>query len=41
MQLIFLDGFWIVHISFVRMVKFQFFAQFSGDHLIIIIMIII
>ena len=28
-----LDRFWVVHIPFVRMVKFQFLALFSVDHL--------
>ena len=32
-QRIFLDGFWVVHIPPVHMVEFQFFAQFSVDHL--------
>ena len=32
-RLIFLDGFWIVRIVFVRMVKFKFLAQFPVDHL--------
>ena len=33
MHLILLDGFWFVHIPFGSMVKFQFLAQFSVDHL--------
>ena len=32
-RLIFLDGFWVVHIKFVRMVKLKLLAQFSVDHL--------
>ena len=35
--LIFLDGFWIVHIPFVLMVKFKLFAQFSVDHLALLV----
>ena len=31
--LILLNRFWVVHIPFVRMVKFQFLAQFQIDHL--------
>ena len=27
------DGFWVVHISLIRMVKFKFLLQFSVDHL--------
>ena len=30
---ILLDRFWVVHIPFVRMVKFKFLAQFPVDHL--------
>ena len=30
---IFLDGFWWVHIPYGSMIKFQFLAQFSVDHL--------
>ena len=30
-RLFFLDGFWVMHILFVRMVKFKFLAQFPGD----------
>ena len=30
-RLILLDGFWVVHMPFVRMVKFQFLAQFPVD----------
>ena len=33
-RLILLDRFWIVDIPFVRMVKFQFLAQFPVDHLV-------
>ena len=33
MRLITFDGFWVVHIPVVRMVKFDFFAQLSVDHL--------
>ena len=46
-RLILQDRFWIVHIPFVRVVKFKFLAQFPGDHhayqivSIIIIIIII
>ena len=32
-RLIFWDGFWYMHIPFVRMVKLQFLAQFPLDHL--------
>ena len=32
-NLIFLDGFWVVHIPFVRMVKFKLLAQFTVHHL--------
>ena len=32
--LIIQEGFWIVHIPLVRMVKFQFLAQFPVDHLL-------
>ena len=28
------DWFWVVHIPFVRMIKFQFLAQFTVDHLV-------
>ena len=27
------DGFWVVHVTFVRMVKFQFLAQFAVEKL--------
>ena len=30
----FLGGFWIVHVPFVRMVKFKFLAHFPVDHLV-------
>ena len=33
MCVIFLDGGWVVHIPFVRMVKFKFLAHFPVDHL--------
>ena len=33
MRLILLDRIWVLHIQFVRMVKFQFLAQFPMDHL--------
>ena len=33
MRLILQDGFWIVHITLVRMVKFKFLAQFPVDRL--------
>ena len=33
MSLILLDGFWFDLMPFVRMAKFQFFAQFPMDHL--------
>ena len=32
-RLIFQGGFWVVHIPFVRMVKFKLLAQFPVDHL--------
>ena len=32
-RFILLDRFWVVHIPFVRMVKFKFFAQLPVDHL--------
>ena len=32
-RLIYLDGLWVVHIPFVRMVKLKIFAQFPGNHL--------
>ena len=31
--LIFQDGFWIVHIQFIRVIKFKFLAQFPVDYL--------
>ena len=31
--LIFLDGFWVMHIPFVRLIKFKLLAQFPLDHL--------
>ena len=34
MRLIFLDGFWVVHIPFSRVVKFKLLAQFPVDHLL-------
>ena len=33
MRLILRDRLWVVHIPFVRMFKFQFFAQFLVNHL--------
>ena len=32
-RLIFLDEFWVGHITFVRVVRFKLLAQFPGDHL--------
>ena len=40
MCLILQDSCWVVHVSFVHMFKFKFWAQFPVDHLIIIIIII-
>ena len=31
--LIFWDEFWVVHMPFVRMIRFKLLAQFLGDHL--------
>ena len=32
-RLILLDGFWVLHLAFVRIVKFWLFSQFPVDHL--------